>query len=244
MNKLISTSFTGFTLIVFLLLFGLTINDEKRYKYSFLDSFEIFAQIQDENNPLVVNSSKVIEFTGKNYGDIANSNDINLNSFTISVWFKTIMNVTGEVDGAFLINKGGLGTDLPGNNLNYGLWLNNREQVSGGFEAFNGDDFFITSQNSYANGKWHNAILTFDNEQHLIKLYIDGLQVATNSTKLGIPPDTIGRSSIKMGANAFVDKGEINGYFTGQLDDIKIWNYAFTKEQVIHLFNTESKLQR
>jgi Concanavalin A-like lectin/glucanases superfamily len=246
MNKSISIAYITFcSFIVILLLFSFTINDERRTKYSFLDNFESFAQTQDENNssPIIM-SSKVIEFTGNNYGEIVNSSNINLNSFTISLWFKTSMNVTGEVDGAFLINKGGLGTDLPGINLNYGMWLNNREQLSGGFEAINGDDFFITSQDSYANGKWHNAILTFDNDQNLLKLYIDGVEVATNSTRIGIPPDTIGRDSIRLGANAFANKGEINGKFTGALDDINIWNYAFTKEQVIQLFNTESKVQR
>jgi hypothetical protein len=45
------------------------------------------------------------------------------------------MNMTERIDGSFLINKGGLGTELPGYNLNYGLWLNNREQVTSLFET-------------------------------------------------------------------------------------------------------------
>jgi hypothetical protein len=43
------------------------------------------------------------------------------------------MNITSEIDNAFLLNKGGFGSDRPGFNLNYGIWLNNREKVSGGF---------------------------------------------------------------------------------------------------------------
>ncbi len=61
------------------------------------------------------------------------------------------MNVTGR-DVAFLINKGGFSTDRPGSNLNHGIWLDNREKVSGGFEASNGDNYFLTSQGSYADG--------------------------------------------------------------------------------------------
>ena len=241
MNNLISMIITSLILIIILLLFVLTIYDEIRYKYNFLNVSKSFAQ---DNNPPIVKNSKVIEFKGDNYGDVVNSNDINLNSFTISIWFKTIMNVTKEVDGAFLINKGGLGSDLPGINLNYGIWLNNKEQLSGGFEAINGDDFFLRSHASYANGNWYNAILTFNNEQHLLKLYVHGLEVATKPTKIEIPPDTIGRDSIRLGANAYADKGKINGYFIGQLDDIHIWDYAFTKEQVISLFHTESNVKR
>ena len=152
MNRIIS-SIIGSSFIILLLYFGLTEN----YKNSMLDNIAIFAQ---ENKSPVVKNSKIIEFSGINYADVVNSTDINLNSFTVSTWFNTAMNVTGR-DIAFLINKGGIGTELPGFNLNYGLWLNNREQVTGGFEASNGDDYFLTSPGSYADGVWHNTILTF-----------------------------------------------------------------------------------
>ena len=217
--------------------------DEEIYKNTVLNHLEIFAQAQEENKPPVVKSSKIIEFSGINYADVSNSTDINLNSFTVSVWFNTAMNVTGR-DVAFLINKGGIGTELPGFNLNYGIWLNNREQVTGGFEASNGDDYYLTSLAPYADGIWHNAILTFDNEQHLLKLYMDGLEVATNTTNIGITPDNTGKQPVRLGANSFEDKGPINGNYTGQLDDIQVWDYAFTKEQVASLFDTESKIAR
>jgi len=182
--------------------------DEEIYKNTVLNHLEIFAQAQEENKPPVVKSSKIIEFSGINYADVSNSTDINLNSFTVSVWFNTAMNVTGR-DVAFLINKGGIGTELPGFNLNYGIWLNNREQVTGGFEASNGDDYYLTSLAPYADGIWHNAILTFDNEQHLLKLYMDGLEVATNTTNIGITPDNTGKQPVRLGANSFEDKGPI-----------------------------------
>jgi hypothetical protein len=241
------TTIIGSSFVVVLLLyFGLTTTgeeDEQIYKNTVLNHLEIFAQAQEENKPPVVKSSKIIEFSGINYADVTNSNDINLNSFTVSVWFNTAMNVTGR-DVAFLINKGGFGTERAGFNLNYGIWLNNREQVTAGFEALNGDDYFIASQAPYADGIWHNAILTFDNEQHLLKLYMDGLEVATNTTNIGITPDNTGKQPVRLGANSFEDKGPINGNYTGQLDDIQVWDYAFTKEQVASLFDTESKIAR
>ena len=245
---IIGSSFA--VLLLFLFYVGLTTGEREKevenYNNSFLNHIQIFAQAQQEeiNKPPVIKNSKIIDFSGVNYADVVNSGDINLNSFTVSAWFNTNMNVTGR-DVAFLINKGGFGTDRPGFNLNYGVWLNNREQVSGGFEASNGDDYFLTSQGSYSDGLWHNAILTFDNEeQHLLNLYVDGLEVATNTTNMGITPDTIGKQPVRLGANSFEDKGMINGNYTGQLDDIQIWDYAFTKEQVASLFDTESKIAR
>src|SRR5665809_100640 len=121
-------------LVVLFLYFGLTIEEQENYKNSILNHIEIFAQ--EENNPPVVKNSKIIEFSGINYADIVNSRDINPNSFTVSVWFNTTMNVTSG-NNAFLLNKGGFGSDRAGFNLNYGIWLNNKEKVSGGFETSN-----------------------------------------------------------------------------------------------------------
>ncbi|HJT84415.1 MAG TPA: LamG domain-containing protein [Nitrososphaeraceae archaeon] len=238
MNRKTSTTIIASSFVIFVFYFSLTI--EGNYNNNFFNNIEIFAQ--DDNAPVVKNS-KIIEFSGINYADVVNSRDINLNSFTVSVWFNTAMNVTSGNNG-ILLNKGGFGSDRPGFNLNYGIWLNNREKVTGGFETQTGDDYSLTSQGSYDDSTWHNAILTFDGEQHLLKLYMDGLEVATNSTNIGITPDTTGKQPIRLGANSLSEKGKINGNYTGQLDDIQIWNYAFTKEQVANLFDTESKIAR
>jgi Concanavalin A-like lectin/glucanases superfamily len=232
---------SSFVAVVLLLYVDLKIEEQEIYKDNFLNHIEIFAQ--EENNPPVVKNSKVIPFSGINYADIINSRDINPNSFTVSVWFNTAINVTGT-DVAFLLNKGGFGSDRPGFNLNYGIWLNNREKVSGGFETSNGDDHFVSSQWSLADGVWHNAILTFDDVPNLLKLYIDSIEVATNTTKIGTTPDNTGKQPIRLGANSLVENGRINGNYTGQLNEIQIWNFAFTKEQVVSLFDAQSKIAK
>jgi hypothetical protein len=246
MNRIISTTIIGSIFVVILLLyFGLTIGDKENETYNknnILNDIEITAQEDDES--LVVKNSRIINLSGINYADIVASHDIHLDSFTVSTWFNTNMNVTGNIDNAFLVNKGGFGTDREGFNLNYGLWLGNRERVNGGFETPAGDDYYLNSQGSYADSVWHNALLTFDSEQHMLKLYMDGFEVATNTTKVGVTPDNIGKQPIRIGANSLVEGGKINGNYTGQIDDIQIWNYAFTKEQVKDLFDKESKIPR
>ncbi|MGI0051705.1 MAG: hypothetical protein ACRD8K_08210, partial [Nitrososphaeraceae archaeon] len=118
-----------------MLYFGLTIEEvnEIYNKDNILNTIDISAQEEDESP--VVKNSKMINFSGINYADVVNSRDIHLNSFTVSLWFNTTMNATGQIDNAFLINKGGFGSDREGFNLNYGLWLGNRERVNGGFET-------------------------------------------------------------------------------------------------------------
>lgn len=233
----ISTSFSIFTITK-----TATGGEMRNYKNTILKDIEAFGQKEDKVPPIIKNS-KILDFHGENYADVVNSNDINLNSFTISLWFKSEMNVTGN-DIAFLLNKGGLGTERFGYNLNYGIWLDNREKINGGFEAITGENYFLTSQESFADGFWHNTILTFDENLHLLKLYIDGLEVATNSTLIGVTPDNTGIQTVRLGANSLVEKGQINGNYTGQLDDIQVWDFAFTKPQVTSLFNTESKITR
>ena len=242
MSKSATANISSSLVVVLILYFGLITEEQVNYNNNILHHVEIFAQ--EENNIPVVKYSKIIEFSGINYTDIVNRIDINPNSFTVSVWFNTVMNVTGVIDNAILLNKGGFGSDRPGFNLNYGVWLNNREKVSGGFETPNGNDYFVTSRGSYADGAWHNAILTFDDVPNLLKLYIDGVEAATSTPDIGTTPDNTGKQPIRLGANSLVEKGIINGKYTGQLDDIQIWNYAFTKEQVTNLFKTESKIPR
>jgi Concanavalin A-like lectin/glucanases superfamily len=185
----------------------------------------------------------MLQFSGQNYADVINSRGLNLSSFTVSVWFNTGMNVTGR-DQAFLINKGGFGTERGGFNLNYGIWLDNKQKIKGVFETVSGEDYFISSKQSYADGIWHNAILTFNEKLDLLKLYIDALEVATNSTVKGVIPEIKGKQPVRLGANSFTEKGKTTGNYTGQLDNIQVWNYAFTKKQVTNLFDTESKMNR
>ena len=107
MNKITSTTvILGVTFVVVLLsYFALTIEvveeNGNLKKNSYVNDQEIFAQ--EENESPVVKNSKVINFSGVNYADIVNSRDIHLNSFTVSTWFNTNMNVTGQIENAFLI---------------------------------------------------------------------------------------------------------------------------------------------
>ena len=199
----------------------------------------VFAQ---EDKLPVVKNSKILQFSGQNYADVVNSKTINLNSFTVSTWFNTNMNATEKE--TFLINKGGTGSDKSGSNLNYGIFLTNREKVRGGFETSLGDDYLVTSQSSYNDGQWHNTVLTFDDKSHILKLFMDGIEVASNSTKIGVKPDSTGNQPIRLGANSLSEKGKITGNYTGQLDDIQVWNFAFTNDEVLDLFKKESQIPR
>ena len=195
-----------------------------------------------EENPFVRNT-KIIKFSGKNYADVADSRDFNVNGFTISTWFNTAMNAREET---YLVNKGNLntGNDRTENNLNYGLFLTKDEQVSGGFETSTGDVHIITSPESYNDEKWHQAVLTFDQISRNLKLYMDGSEVATDTINAGVIPDNSGNSPVRLGASSLSEEGNTIGGFKGQLDDMTIWNVAATDNQILDLYNKESKISR
>jgi hypothetical protein len=225
--------------IIILTLLTLNLNQVDGNNSNSIGFMDVFAQ--DDKLPVVKNS-QILPFSGQNYADVKNSETINLNSFTVSTWFNTNLNATEKE--TFLINKGGTGSDKSGSNLNYGIFLTNREKVRGGFETSLGDDYLVTSQSSYNDGQWHNTILTFDEKPHILKLYMDGIEVASNSTKIGVKPDSTGKQPIRLGANSLTEKGKITGNYTGQLDDIQVWNFAFTNDEVLNLFKKESQIQR
>ena len=90
------------------------------------------------------------------------------------------------------MNKGGIGSDSAGQNMNYQLSMSSTEQIKVGFETSAGADFFVTSPITYNDNQWHYAVVTYDGSANLI-LYIDGVQVASKSTG-GASPETTGQN--------------------------------------------------
>ncbi len=191
----------------------------------------------------VAKSSKVLQFSGNNYANMINTQGITPNDFTASIWFNSEMDVTDET---VLVNKGvkHTGSDITGNNLNFGLYLTEDEQINGGFETSTGDVYMVTSPSSYNDGSWHQAVLTFNQLSHTLKLYIDGTLIATDITNTGVKPDISGNTPIRLGASTLSKNDNIVGGFIGELDDFTVWDVASTDTQILDLFNKESKFLR
>jgi hypothetical protein len=162
--------------------------------------------------------------TGSNYHDEASSASLQLSEFSIAAWFKTSSNFGSD---AFIVNKGGIGSDSSGQNMNYGIWMTSSERMKAGFETSSGADQFVTSPNSYNDGQWHYAVVT--NSVTNVVLYIDGVQVATKSTS-GQSPETSGTNPVRVGANSRVTPP--GNFFIGEVDEVRVWNDDLTAQQV------------
>ena len=160
-------------------------------------------------------------FSGENYTDIsASTQSLQLNHFTIAVWIKT----TCSSNITYIVNKGGIGSDKPGFNMNYGIWLTS-EKLRGGFETIDGKDIFVKSPNRYTDGKWHHVLLSYDG--YLLQLYVDGNYISSIKTN-GAIPDNTGDQPLRVGANSL----EKNKFFTGNIDEIRLWDRALTPTEV------------
>ena len=109
----------------------------------------------------------------------------------------------------------------------YGLTIEEKFQVD--LKRLMEMFILILFKGSYAEVGWHNAISTFDDMPKLLILYIDCIEVTTDIPKIGTTPENNGKQPIRVGANYLVEKGIINGNYTGKLDDIKVWNFCFYK---------------
>lgn len=86
-------------------------------------------------------------FSGNNYTDIPHNESLSLTEFTLSTWFRTGEGVPSNASRQFLINKGRTGSDSPGKNMNYGIYLRNEDAtLRGGFESLNGSRNTVSSR--------------------------------------------------------------------------------------------------
>jgi hypothetical protein len=87
-------------------------------------------------------------------------------------------------------------------------------------------DFNITK--NIFNNDWHHLIIVWSAEESWGKMYIDGIFDASFSDNLYTPTVT----SLRIGYNPSLDA------LGGQIDEVKIYNYALTPEQVKTEYNS------
>lgn len=178
-------------------------------------------------NATKYNLEPFLSLQGSTYQDIPNNESLSLSNFSISTWFKTNTNYT---EPGHIVNKGGMGTDEEGMNLNYGIWINENNAIAGGFEAESGDDFIVNSSKNYNDGNWHHSLLTFNGSSLL--LYIDGKLVA-NQSSITEEPDNTGDQPLRIGANSLDE----NKFFKGDVDEIRVWDRALNESEAKNTYS-------
>lgn len=154
--------------------------------------------------------------------------DMNLNSFTVAFWYKCQSNPSGQV---FLLAK------QTGSNAGYAVRMQSNGKI--GFAIHDGGTFpddttgNISAQNSTCNNQWHHVAGVADRGAGNLKLYSDGILIDTDSS-LGATGSLSNSLEFVIGdRNTSTDGNE----FFGDIDDVRVYNYARTPSQVIEDMN-------
>ena len=125
-----------------------------------------------------------------------------------------------------------------GNNANWGT-----EVVSGGagaarnfrffYYGISGWQAFTTSSTPFISNNWHHATVTHSfTDPSSVKMYVDGVVLSgTWDYGDGTEPPTVSNE------NLFIGRYGGGEYYDGLLDDVKLYNYTRTQDQIIEDMN-------
>jgi len=152
--------------------------------------------------------------------EVPDAPELDLDQFTLAAWFK------GTSEGDYMINKGENAGTTEG--MNYALYLQLGGEVRGFFWDTSNVYHEVITPLTYNDGNWHFAVLTYDHAN--LKVYIDGsLKATTASTAT---PRTNSKSMF-IGRYSFTG----TNWFTGELDEIRVWNNDLTSGEVSALYS-------
>jgi hypothetical protein len=142
--------------------------------------------------------------------------NLNSGSFTIGCWLRN--------DGSSTANR-----TIIGKGVNLELRLNAQHKV----EAYWDGVLRFQSTTAVADGKWHNIVAVY--YAGAADFYIDGV-IESSTFNLQNPSPNYSRFSV--GA-LYVNKNDIRTPFSGEIDEVNIWNMALTSDQINYLMNQE-----
>lgn len=168
---------------------------------------------------------------GNNYINVTNNSSLNFsstNKITISLWMYSTIPPTANVARILISKQDGSGANQNGFNVSYetqATYLLVANVVSNAYSYVDGNQLGI--------GVWHNLVLIYDNG--ITKSYKNGILMNE-----GFAASIIGASnqSLTFGKPTWSALNAIG--FTGNLDDIGIWNRALTPEEIVGLYNAQT----
>ena len=161
--------------------------------------------------------------TGSNTDETADSAALDLSTFTLCAWFRSVN--APSPDEGFLVNKGGTGSEAAGENLNYGLWMTNTGTIRGGFETGAGVDNLVTSPLAYDDGNWHFALIYYSGTS--LQLFVDDMETAVATLATTSTPETNAKP-VRINKNSRANDGFMPS--GAEIDEVRVWSRALTDE--------------
>jgi len=143
-------------------------------------------------------------------------------SFTASSWVKPDGSNSLNTDKTIVAKNNGT--------VGYKFFITNTNILSFSVGTTSADR--INSNTTLPNNVWHHVAVTYDGTT--ARLYIDGV---LDNTKAMTSPTPNG-SDFAIGA-IYVDKANIQDFFKGDIDEIRVWDQALTPNQLRYVMNQE-----
>ncbi|MFQ6030738.1 MAG: phytase, partial [Dehalococcoidia bacterium] len=143
-------------------------------------------------------------------------------SFSVAVWIKYSASDDGDI-----MRKGSTGTASDW----FKLEIRDVERIA--FELNTSSQVrTIISPSAYNDNQWHHMVAVRDTSAGQMKLFVDGVAVASNSNPTG---------SISNSANLSIGSKDtlIDDFVDAVLDEVRLYNYALSDAEVVDLFNLD-----
>ena len=180
------------------------------------------------------NADSAYSFDGDDWIDVFTLlNQLNgLTEMSISFWIKSWLSENTEaVFGHWSDNNGAVGT-------NCGIVIGKVEDRIA-FSNYSGAGAILS--NEIERDDWENITVVFDGSNtagNRVNFYVNGF--LNNYIEELLTNETIGNATSSFFGRRNTDFGTYGAYFTGQLDDIAIWNRALTETEIQQLANSST----
>jgi hypothetical protein len=189
-----------------------------------------------------------LSFNGTKYVTMGTPSTLEFNntSFSIVSWFNTTTTSTTRIAGS------GLSTW----NSGFSLGLNSSSCSTGcvagdlGANGTQANTVLFETTTTFNDGNWHQAVMVIDETAKTAQIYVDGVAQPLSSAFCGTASGTtVNFSSCSLfntysttepfTVGSYKGTGGTGGYFTGSLDEIRVYGNALSSSQVQTLYTND-----
>lgn len=180
-----------------------------------------------------------INFDGTDdYIDAGSSNDIDdlpsKSSLSVSAWIKTpsSWNLPSPTQQSVFVGKN--------SNTSNGWQLYNQYNGKPTFLVNYTTDGVARSSSVLATNTWYHLVGVFDSSSGNTRLFINGIEANYQGSN-GLQQNAVGTYASDASYNLNIARGGAGGadsFFSGQIDDVQIFNYALTPQQIQTIMNS------
>lgn len=215
----------------------------------------------EETGPGPIAYWKFDEGTGTTTNDSAGNNHGVVTGSTWETEDKCIngkcLSFDGTIDNHVVINPM---NNFPSDQLSVSMWVKSPDTTKDGsmfsyavtsqnneFLIFNYNNISIyingpavTTGVSVNDGDWHHLVVTWQSSNGAVKLYKDGVEEYSGAISVGNPIENGGAIAIGQEQDSVAGGYQANQAFMGLIDEVKLYPYIRTAEQILQDYNQYS----